>query len=106
MSTSAESASNWLRDTQPDDATVQEMVEKLNTRIEQSDESEDKLQGSIEALDVLEHHLNRQQGDTPAYPADTPELDTRPLIDHTGVAPERPADEKRAIFEQLKNQLK
>lgn len=103
MSTSAESASNWIRDTQPDDATVQQMIEKLQHRIEQSDESDDKLQGSIDALDVLENHLDRQDRATPS--ADAPQLDTRPLTDHTEVAPERPADEKRAIFEQLKNQL-
>lgn len=105
MSTSAESALNWLRDEQPNDQTVQEMIEKLNARIEQSNLPEDKLQGSIEALDVLETHLAGSSAQAPDADTGEPQLDLTPLTDHAHVPPERPAAEKRALFEQLKREL-
>lgn len=95
----------WLRDQQPSDEIVQQMIEKLNARIEESGLPEDTLQGSIEALDVLESHLAGTAATAPAAPESAPELDLSPLTDHTHVAPERPAAEKRALFEQLKKDL-
>ena len=106
MSTSAESALTWLRDEQPSDQTVQDMIEKLNARIEESGLPEDRLQGSIEALDVLENHLAEHSVSDRAAPGTEPQLDLSPLTDHAHVPPERPADEKRALFEQLKRELR
>lgn len=102
MSTSGESAATWLREKQPNQATIQEMLDKLAKRIEESDLEDDRLQGSIEAMDVLEAAL-RNSGTDAEQPAS--DLDTSPLIDHTHVAAERPAEEKQAIFQQLKDQL-
>ncbi|MCH8553385.1 MAG: hypothetical protein LAT62_15715 [Natronospirillum sp.] len=109
MATSAKSALDWLKEHNPDEATVQEMIEKLNQRIDESGLPEDKLQGSFEALSVLEAHQAGvspdQQQAAPQADSPMPELDTTPLIDHTHIAPERPAEEKRALFEQLKQEL-
>ena len=81
------------------------MIEKLNDRIEQSGLPEDKLQGSIEALDVLENHLAGASVQGCDHDNEEPALDLSPLTDHTHVPPERPAEEKRALFEQLKREL-
>ena len=102
MSTSGESAANWLRENKPDQATIQHMIEKLAKRIEESDHDEARLQGSIEAMDVLEAALGEPVADSTTEP---PQLDTSPLLDHSHIAPERPAEEKQAIFRELKNKL-
>lgn len=106
MSTSAESAANWLREAQPDQATIKEMMEKLARRIEESGLDEEKLQGSIEAMDVLEAALNGQPEATDqSSETPDPQIDTSPLFDHGHTAPERPRDEKLAMFEELKAKL-
>lgn len=106
MSTSAESATQWLNEKQPDADTIRNMVEKLSHRIDNSGVPEEQLQGSIEALDVLEAALERSGSPTPQNAtSDIPSLDTSPLVSHDHVSPERPADEKRAAFERLKKEL-
>lgn len=87
------------------------MITKLNERIEHSGWAEEELQGSIEALDVLEAALQSKGADSAGTAADpsatkTVELDTSPLVSHDHIASERPPEEKRALFEQLKQQLK
>ncbi|MFY0665452.1 MAG: hypothetical protein JXQ97_12575 [Natronospirillum sp.] len=111
MSTSAESATLWLKEKKPSTDTIEQMITKLNERIEHSGWAEEELQGSIEALDVLEAALQSQAtnpASTAAEPSvnNTVELDTSPLVSHDHIASERPPEEKRALFEQLKQQLK
>lgn len=113
MSTSAESATQWLQEKKPSTDTIEQMITKLNERIERSGWSDEELQGSIEALDVLEAALQSRASSTnaPATAAEQPtnhtaELDTSPLVSHDHIASERPPEEKRALFEQLKQQLK
>ncbi|WLD59042.1 hypothetical protein NFC81_04460 [Salinispirillum sp. LH 10-3-1] len=113
MSTSAESATLWLQEKKPSSDTIEQMIVKLNERIERSGWSDEELQGSIEALDVLEAELqSRAPGaSAPSSPVDQPtnhavELDTSPLVSHDHIASERPPEEKRALFEQLKQQIK
>ncbi|MFC3852462.1 hypothetical protein ACFOSD_00815 [Salinispirillum marinum] len=119
MSTSAESAMQWLNEQQPSTQTIREMITKLQARIERDDIPEDTVQGSIEALDVLETALLNVGSETtysatgPTKPAESTKnasiedipLDSTPLVSHDHSAPERPPEEKRALFEQLKAQL-
>lgn len=112
MSTSAESATLWLKEKQPSDTLIEEMITKLNDRIEHSGWPEEQLQGSLEALDILDAELQRRRtapnaaaslSTEPENPG--AELDTSPLVSHDHIATERPPEEKRALFEQLKQQL-
>lgn len=84
------------------------MIQKLQERIEKAPADDPRMEGSIEALDVLEASLE-QSDRAPQHSggADTVggALDLTPLVDHTHVAEERPADEKRAAFEALKREL-
>ncbi len=109
MSTSAETARDWLKQEQPGTERVQEMIQKLQDRIEKAPADDPRVQGSIEALDVLEAALDQSESGQPTSSQtqgmESAELDLSPLVDHAHVAEERPADEKRAAFEALKKQL-
>lgn len=61
MSTTGQSAFTWIQNTNPTNAQIEQMIEKLNHRIEHSGASEDALEGSIEALDVLTQELYRRE---------------------------------------------
>ena len=74
MSTSAESAQNWLATSQPTNQQIEEMMQKLNQRIEHSGATEDALQGSIEALDVLTQELVRRETGLNTESLDTSEV--------------------------------
>ena len=61
MSTSALSASTWIAQTNPSNQQIEQMIAKLQHRIEHSGASDDALLGSIEALDVLSIEIERRQ---------------------------------------------
>lgn len=58
MSTTAESAGNWLKDKQPSTDEVSQMLGKLTNRIENWTGDEEQIQGSIDAADVLQGYLD------------------------------------------------
>ncbi len=58
MSTTAESALQWLDEQQPDNQQIQDVIHKLKDRIQNSGADEQSLQGSIEALSLLEDVLS------------------------------------------------
>lgn len=106
MSTSAESATLWVKTKHPSADTIREMTEKLAQRIEKSGLPDDQLQGSIEALDVLETVLANL--DSPQLSPDTylPKLDTSNLVSHDHqAAREMSPEEKRRQFAELKQRL-
>ncbi|EAR10935.1 hypothetical protein [Reinekea blandensis] len=100
MSTSAESAKQWVDSKQPSTEQIQEVVDKLEKRIEAWDGDEESIQGSIEALDYLSAFLVKEE--TPSV-SQVP-LDTSNLIpDSAPVELEQEVKEK--TFAELKAQL-
>lgn len=100
MSTSAESAKQWIESKAPSLEQIQEVVDKLEKRIESWDGDEDGIQGSIEALDYLTAQLHASQEPT----SHDVSLDNSNLIpDSAPVELER--DVKEKTFAELKAQL-
>jgi hypothetical protein len=103
MSTSAESAQQWVLDKKPSKEEIQNVIDKLEKRIDEWDGDEDEIQGSIEAVLLL------QQQFEPVVTAASPETNTANL-DTAALIPESTpielsADVKMAAFEALKKQL-
>lgn len=102
MATSAASAKKWLEDKQPANEEVQSILDKLVARIESWTGEDDQIQGSIEAADILQDHLDNLS--TPVS------LDSSMAFDSGSLIPEGQAvvideNEKRSRFEALKSRL-
>ncbi|AJQ96871.1 hypothetical protein [Gynuella sunshinyii] len=117
MSTNAESALRWLDEQQPDTQQIQEVIQKLEARLN-SGASQEQLSGTVEALELLQEVLEErelQQPDTHAAVPATPDtiteqnaakLDLSPLGEPASIPEEHLSDtDKRKRFEQLKQQL-
>lgn len=105
MATSAASAQQWLTEQKPDRAAVEDVIRKLEQRIEQYQEDDPALAGSVDALVLLQDHL--EQLDAPAADSSAPpaNLDSSSLIpDADPVQLEE--DVKRRTFDALKNRFK
>ncbi len=112
MSTSAESARQWLQNTQPNDQLLAETIGKLELRIAQHADQQQKIAGSLAALDVLEQEqLDRQlkiASDSQASQHSQPlNLDLGELgqPSHDLQAPPLDEQEKKQRFVQLKQQF-
>lgn len=104
MSTSAESAQQWLEEKQPSREEVHQVATKLEQRIEQHQGDEESIQGSVDALVLLQDYLEQLEAPQ-AAPAPEATLDSSNLIpDSQPVQLEE--DVKRKTFEALKNQFK
>ena len=105
MATSAASAQQWLTEQKPDRAAIEDVVGKLEKRIEQLSEEDPALAGSVDALVLLQDHLEQldaPEADSSAPPAN---LDTSELIpDADPIQLEE--DVKRRTFDELKNRFK
>jgi len=106
MSTSAESAQQWLTEKQPTVEEIQTVIARLEQRISEHPGDEDAIQGSVEALILLQDHLEAEK--IPAIPESAPadvQLDSSRLIPEAD--PVRlEEDVKRRAFEALKDQFK
>ncbi|GGX45269.1 hypothetical protein [Saccharospirillum salsuginis] len=105
MSTSAESAQQWLNEKQPGQEEVRAIIEKLEHRIAQHEGEEADIQGSVDALILLQDHL--EQRDAPPPQSETPNAN----LDTSGLIPEADPIEledsvKREAFEALKSKFK
>lgn len=120
MSTSAESALQWLDEKQPNNQQIQDVITKLKQRIEHSGAPEAELAGSIEALTLLQDVMaDRLEEDLeqPLSLSTTPEpqkeaspidsaLDFTPLGEPASEPAEHlNAQQKRDRFESLKASL-
>ncbi|WP_028672585.1 hypothetical protein [Saccharospirillum impatiens] len=106
MSTSAESAQQWLSEKQPGLEEVQQVVARLEQRISQHQGEEEAIQGSVEALILLQDHIESEKA-----PADQPPAASDVQLDNGQLIPEADPvrledDVKRRAFEALKNQFK
>lgn len=100
MSTSAESAKQWIDSKQPGTEQIQQMVDKLEKRVENWDGDEEGIQGSIEALDFLTALLvSERRPESSEVALDSSNLipDSRPV--------ELQKDVKEKTFSELKAQL-
>jgi hypothetical protein len=105
MSTSAESATNWLKEKKPSSDEVNVVLDKLTSRIESWTGDEDQIQGSIDAADVLQSYLDSKISSAqPNAAAVNLQLDTSKLIPE-GEPVELSQEEKQAKFDALKQQL-
>lgn len=104
MSTSAESAQQWLNEKQPDHAEVTRVADKLEQRIEQHQGDEADIQGSVDALILLRDHLERL-AEPPPEPTSEVTLDTSNLIPDSEPV-QLDDDVKRQTFEALKSRFK
>lgn len=102
MSTSAESAQQWLNDKQPGPEEVGRVIKKLEERIQQHQGDEAAIQGSVDALVLLQDYLEQP---APTAPEPAANLDTSGLIPE-GEPVRLEDDVKRRTFEALKNQFK
>ena len=105
MSTSAESAQQWLNEKQPGREEVRTIIEKLEQRIAQHEGEEADIQGSVDALILLQDHL--EQLDAPPTGSEPPAAD----LDTSGLIPDADPVElegsvKREAFEALKSRFK
>lgn len=121
MSTSAESAQQWLAEQDRSESEIHQVLEKLYQRLEKfDDQPEVDLSGSEAAITVLEQALTEQNAPasgSPSPPLDTSQLGTSDAtatldvsnlgeqISDVEAAPKTSA-EKLARFERLKGQLK
>lgn len=104
MSTNAESATKWISEKKPTLNELTQVIAKLEERIHQWTGDDETIQGSIDALDVLQNHLVLVETARQAEPNPTVNLDTSnliPLSDPIELDP----DLKRKKFEALKRQL-
>lgn len=106
MSTSAESAQQWLLEKQPALDEVQQVVARLEQRISQHQGDEASIQGSVDALIVLQDHLESEKA-----PADQSTSPAGARLDSGRLIPEADPvqledDVKRRAFEALKDQFK
>lgn len=106
MSTSAESAQQWLTEKQPSLDEVQQVVARLEQRISQHQGDEDSIQGSVDALILLQDHIESEKA-----PADQTPSPTDAQLDNGRLIPEADPvqledDVKRRAFEALKDQFK
>ncbi|MBU2865070.1 hypothetical protein KO489_14520 [Reinekea forsetii] len=102
MSTTAQSAEKWLKDSSPSDTQVEEMIHKLESRIDNWQGDDEGIQGSIEAVDALSAHLQAKHQSTPE--ASNANFDASALIpDNQPV--ELAEDIKLETFAALKAQL-
>jgi hypothetical protein len=106
MSTSAESAQQWLSEKQPPVEEIQKVIARLEQRISEHQGDEEAIQGSVEALILLQDHVESEKA--PAEPVST-QADAR--LDSSQLIPEADPiqleeDVKRRAFEALKNQFK
>lgn len=109
MSTTAESAQQWLSSQPRSASEIEQVLEKLYQRLEKfTDQPEVDLSGSEAAIDVLEQALLALQPTVePAPTSQTAPLDVSDLGEaqvNIAAAP-KSADEKRQRFESLKAQL-
>lgn len=100
MSTSAESAKQWVDSKQPSTEQIQQVVDKLEKRIESWDGDDDSIQGSIEALDYLTALLVTE----PSSETGNVSLDASSLIPESAPV-ELEKDVKEKTFAELKAQL-
>ncbi|TCS37146.1 hypothetical protein [Reinekea marinisedimentorum] len=105
MSTTAESAGNWLKDKNPSADEVSVMLSKLTSRIENWTGDEEQIQGSIDAADVLQSYLDAKASpELPDEAAVNAQLDTSELIPE-GKPVELSPEEKLVKFNALKQKL-
>ena len=102
MSTTAQSAKAWLEEKKPSQQEVTQMIEKLEQRIEKWTGDDEEIQGSIEAADVLQSHL--EQLSAPIESNADAKLDTTALIPDAAPVDLDPTT-KRQLFNDLKNKL-
>jgi hypothetical protein len=106
MSTSAESAQQWLTEKQPAPDEVQQVIARLEQRISQHQGEEASIQGSVDALLLLQDYVESEQA--PAEPASSGSdsyLDNGRLIPDADPV-QLEDDVKRRAFEALKDQFK
>lgn len=106
MSTSAESAQQWLTEKQPSLDEVQHVVARLEQRISEHQGDEESIQGSVDALLLLQDHIESEKA-----PADQPSTASDAQLDSGRLIPEADPvqledDVKRRAFEALKDQFK
>ena len=117
MSTNAESALIWLDENNPSTEEIQEVADKLLARVGSYQGEPSLIQGSIEALELLQQVLS-DRTDLPVTSepeisqvestgVETWKFDTSPLGEPgNDLAPAPETDqEKRKRFEKLKDQL-
>jgi hypothetical protein len=105
MSTNAQSAQKWLKEANPAIEQVNEMLRKLEERIENWQGDDDGIQGSIEAVDVLHAHIESiQQPKADDASSEMPPLDASALIPDKQPI-ELTEDIKLQTFAALKAQL-
>ncbi len=104
MSTSAESARSWVEEKKPSVEEIQSVIDKLVSRIENWHGDDEKIQGSIEAVDYLESQLMPQPLATDPSSDEAPTLDSSTLIPDAQPI-ELEQEVKQATFEALKAQL-
>ncbi len=105
MSTSAESAQQWLNEKQPAREEVSQIIEKLELRISRHEGEEDEIQGSINALILLQDYLERLEAPPQEEETAPIELDTSALIPEANPV-EMEDSVKREAFEALKSRFK
>lgn len=104
MSTNLNSAKQWLADTQPSQNQIQDMVEKLERRIENWQGEPEQIQGSIEAADFLQNHLSNLTQPVDSDSSQLYSLDSSPLIPE-GSPAKLNQDVKTQTFNTLKKQF-
>lgn len=101
MATSAESAKQWVESKNPSETEIQDVINKLESRIESWEGEADAIQGSIDAVDYLHAHLQSLAAPEITEPVN---LDTSNLIPDA-----KPIELEKAIkdetFAALKAQL-
>lgn len=102
MSTTAASAEKWLLESQPSIPQVEQMLAKLEARIETWQGDEEAIQGSIDAAVLLQSHLDQA--------AISSNVENDPVLDKTPLIPEQAPIElenevKQQTFAALKAQL-
>lgn len=105
MSTSAESARQWLDEKQPGQEEIRTVIEKLEQRIARHDGEEADIQGSVDALILLQDHLEQSAAPPPESEAPAFDLDTSGLIPDAAPV-ELEESVKREAFEALKSKFK
>ena len=105
MSTTAQSAQKWLKESNPSIDQVNGMLDKLESRVDSWEGDDDGIQGSIEAIDVLHTHLEslQQPKQSENAPVASP-LDASALIPETQPV-QLSEDIKLETFAALKAQL-
>ena len=103
MATNGQSARKWLEENgnKVSRDRVEQIRKNIAEKLAKLDESDDSYPGLLEALDVMDDHLNPAVEEE-ATPAADIKLDLGPLASESDFeAPQLSPDEKKARFKQL-----